>query len=60
MKSKKHKKNFWGFELYWTTTVCITGCVSIPAFASLVGIPVGFTGSAVGLKICVIYAGNKK
>ena len=50
----------WGFELYWTTTGCITGCVSIPAFASLVGISVGFTSSAVGLKICVIYAGIKK
>ena len=38
----------------------ITGCVSISAFASLVGIPIGITSSAIGLKICVITAGIKK
>ena len=38
----------------------ITGCVSIFAFASLVGIPRGITSSAIGLKICVINAGIKK
>ena len=38
----------------------ITGCVSISAFASLVGIPIGVTSSATGLKICVITAGIKK
>ena len=32
----------------------------ISAFASLVGIPVGITSSAVELKICVITAGIKK
>ena len=37
----------------------ITGCVSISAFASLVGIPIGITSSAVGLQICVITAGIK-
>ena len=31
-----------------------TGCVSISAFASLVGIQIGITSSAVELKICVI------
>ena len=35
----------------------VAGCVSIFAFASLVGIPVGITISAVGLKICVITVG---
>ena len=30
----------------------ITGCISISAFASLVGIPVGITSSSIGLKIC--------
>ena len=34
----------------------ITGCVSISAFASLIGIPVGITSSAIGLKICAIGA----
>ena len=38
----------------------VTGSVSISAFASLVGIPIGITTSAVGLKICVITAEIKK
>ena len=37
-----------------------TGCVSISAFASFVGIPVGIVSSARGLKISVIKAGIKK
>ena len=32
----------------------ITGCVSISAFASLVGIPARIESSTIGLKICVI------
>ena len=38
----------------------ITGCVSISAFASLVGIPTGIMSSAIGLKICIVIAGIKK
>ena len=38
----------------------ITGCISISAFASLLGIPIGNTSSAIGLKICEIAAGIKK
>ena len=38
----------------------ISGCVSISAFASLVGISVGITSYAIGLKICGIIAGIKK
>ena len=38
----------------------VTGCVSIFDFASLVGIPMGITSTAVELKICVITAGIKK
>ena len=34
----------------------ITECISIPAFVSLVDIPIDPTSSAVGLKICVITA----
>ena len=30
----------------------VTGCVSISAYGSFVGIPIGITTSAVGLKIC--------
>ena len=54
---KKHKKvcgvlNYIEHLLILVSTV--TGCVSIFAFASLVGIPVDITSSAVGLKICTI------
>ena len=38
----------------------ITGCISIFAFASLLGIPIGITSSATGLKIFAIAAGIKK
>ena len=34
--------------------------MSIPAFASLLGITVGFTNSAIGLKICAITATIEK
>ena len=63
MVSKKHKKvcttlNYNEHFLILAST--ITGCVSISAFASLVGIPIGITSSAIGLKICAITAGIKK
>ena len=38
----------------------VTECVSISAFSSLAGIPVGITSSATGLKICVIIVRIKK
>ena len=40
----------------------VTGCVSISAFASLVGIPIEIRikSFAIGLKICVITAGIKR
>ena len=61
--SKKHKKvctalNY--IEDFLVLASTITGCASISAFASLVGIPIGITSSAVGLKICAITAGIKK
>ena len=61
--SKKHKKacttlNYIEHFLILAST--ITGCVSISAFASLIGIPIGITSSAIGLKICAITAGIKK
>ena len=37
----------------------ITGCVSISAFVSLVGITIGSTSSATELEICIITAGIK-
>ena len=61
--SKKHKKvcttlNYIEHFLILAST--ITGCISISAFASLLGIPIGITSSAIGLKICAITAGIKK
>ena len=38
----------------------ITGWISISAFASLIGIPIGTTSSSIGLKVCAIDAGTKK
>ena len=61
--SKKHKMvcttlNY--IEHFLILGSAVTGCVSISAFSSLVGIPIVITGSAVGLKICVITAAIKK
>ena len=59
LMSKKHKRvcrvlNYVDHSLIAIST--ITECVSVSAFASLVGIPIGITSSAIGLKICVITA----
>ena len=63
LMSKKYKKicttlNYIEHVLILAST--ITRCDSISAFASLVGIPIGITSSAIGLKICAIAAGIKK
>ena len=63
LMNKKHKKicttlNY--IEHFLTVASPISVCVSISAFASLVGIPVEITSSAIGLKICAITAGIKK
>ena len=58
-------------ERVWTTlnyiehfltmaSTTITGCISISVFTSLIGIPIGITSSAIGLKICAITTGIKK
>ena len=52
--SKKNKK------VYATLNSTITGCVSISAFASVVGIPIAITSSAMVLKICAITAGSRE
>ena len=38
----------------------ITACVSIPSFASLIGIPIGIASFGTGLKVCAIATGMKK
>ena len=63
LMSKKYKKvcttlNYIEHFLILAST--ITGCVSISAFASLVGIPIGITSSTIGLIICAITARIKK
>ena len=58
--SKKHKKVCTKInynEHFLVLASAITGCVSISAFASLVGIPKGITSFVIGLKICAITAG---
>ena len=61
--SKKQKKvcttqNY--IERFLILVSTITGCISISAFSSVLGIPVGITSSAIGLKTCAIAAGIKK
>ena len=61
--SKNHKKvcrflnyiDHSGFVI-----LAITGWIFISAFASFDGILIGITGSAIGLKICVITAETKR
>ena len=60
---KKHKKvcttlNYIKHFLILAST--ITGCISISAFASLIGIPIRIISFPIGLKICAITAGIKK
>ena len=63
MINKKHNKvcttliYIERFLIFGSTS---TGCVSISASVSLVGITIGITSSVVGLKICVIPAAIKK
>ena len=63
LMSKKHKK-IWAtlnyIEQFLILASVITGCISISAFTSLIGIPIGITSVAIGLKISVIAAGIKK
>ena len=63
MISRKHKKvcttlNYSKHFLILAST--ITRCISMSDFASLIGIPIGITSSAIGLKIWAITAGIKK
>ena len=61
--SKNHKRvcttlNY--IEHFLILASIITGCISISAFVSLIGIPIGITSSGIGLKIYAITAGIKK
>ena len=50
-----HKSKFYWALSYFS--YYITGCISISALASLVGIPIRITTSEAGLKACAITAG---
>ena len=39
-------------ERFLTWACIITGCISISAFASLIGLCIGIASSAIGLKFC--------
>ena len=60
LRSKKHKNLLNYIENLIALISTFTGCVSIFAFAFLVGIPIGITSSTIRLKICVITVGIKK
>ena len=63
LMSKKHKKVCTSInytEHFLILASAIIGCISNSAFASLFGIAIGITSSAIGLKICSITAGIKK
>ena len=63
LMSKKHEKvcaTLDYIEHFLILASTITRCISISAFVSLLGIPIGVTSSAIGLKICSIAAGIKK
>ena len=62
MMSKTHKNicttlNYLKHSFILAST--ITGCISISTFASLTGISIGITSSAIGLTICAITPGIK-
>ena len=62
LMSKKYKKDcrVWDYIEYLLILIStVARCVSISAFASLVGIPVVIMSSVMELKICVIISGIK-
>ena len=63
LMSRKHEKvcvtlNY--IEKFLILASAVTGCISLSAFSSLLGILIGITSSAIGLKMCAIAAGIKK
>ena len=63
LMSKKHKKVCMALNYIKNFNILastVTGCISISAFASLLGVPIGITDSAIGLKSLAINAGIKR
>ena len=60
IKHKKVRTTLNYIEPFLIIASTITGCTSSSDFISLLGIPIGITSSATGLKNCAITAGIKK
>ena len=58
--SKKYKEVLNYIQQLLILISTLTGYFSISDFASLIGVPIAITGSAIGLKICVITTVIKK
>ena len=61
--NRNHKKvctNLNYIEHFLILASVVTGSITISAFASLIGIPIGITSSEIGIKISVIAVGAKK
>ena len=61
--SRKYKKvstTLSYIEHFLILASAVTGSISISVLFLMLGIPIGITNSATGLKICAIAAGNKK
>ena len=61
--SRKHKnvsKDLNCFEQFLILASAITECIAISALASLIGIPIAVTSTAIELNICAITAGIKR
>ena len=61
--SEKHRKvcsTESYIEHFLILVSAVTGCISISACASLLGIPIGIRSFAMGLNICAIIAGIQK
>ena len=59
-KQKKVCTTLNYIEHFFIIASVVTECVSISTFASFLGILIGITSSAIGLRICPITAGIKK
>ena len=57
---KKCSVSLISLSIFWFFFPTISGCVSISAFGSLVGVSVSISSFALGIKICALIAGIKK
>ena len=62
-KKQKHKKvgtTLKYIEHFLIIASTSTGCISVPAFASFLDVPIRIMSSEIGIKICAIAAKTKK